>query len=120
MQHPAHILIVDDSIAARDGMMKTLSALCPDARLSQAKNAEEAEQIYRDRRPDFGLVDVNMPGRDGLDLAKGLLERDGNVRLVLYTADVQKTVQDKASAMGIPVIAKPISTEQLIETLQLS
>lgn len=113
-----HILIVDDSIAARDGALKVISRVYPNASVAEAKNADEGCQVYRDRRPDLGILDLKMPGRDGLDLAEELLAIDPGARLLLCTTNVQKRVADRAAAIGIPIIEKPMSPDKLRSALQ--
>lgn len=112
------VLIVDNSIAARDGVRKAISRVYPNASVAEAKTAEEGRQVFREKRPDLGILDVNVPGCDGLALAEELLEMNPDVRLMLCTANVPQPVADRAAAIGIPIIDKPMSSEKLRSVLQ--
>ena len=70
------ILIVDDEQPALDYLAEVLQPLLlQDSLFSQwdilrARNAEEAKNIYREKRPMLLFLDINMPGTTGLELAK--------------------------------------------------
>ena len=53
--------------------------------IGTADDAEAAEALILRRRPDVALVDLNLPGRSGAELTRGLLESDPTLRIVLYT-----------------------------------
>ena len=112
-----HILIVDDSIAARHGTRKILANVYPDASVTEAKNADEGQKVYGAKRPDLGILDLNIPGRTGLELAEELLAADPGARLILCTANAQQAVADRAQSIGLPIIHKPISIEKLRSAL---
>src|SRR5579875_1083332 len=63
------VLIVDDSKLARIVAAKALTVLQPDWARQEASNAEEALAAIAGGTIDVALLDFNMPGRDGLDLA---------------------------------------------------
>ena len=107
------ILIVDNSIAARDGTRKAISRIYPNASVAEAKTAEEGRKAFREKRPDLGILDVNVPGCDGLELAEELLEVNPNIRLMFCSASVHHPTVERATAIGIPVIRKPISSDVL-------
>ena len=66
------VLVVDDSKLARMAVAKVLGGLCPDWTRVEAANADEAIAALEEQKPDLVVVDFNMPGRDGLDLAAHL------------------------------------------------
>ena len=70
---PYKLLIVDDSKLARMSAAKALNALYPDWTRLEAANADEAISLARETAFDVALLDFNMPGRDGLQLAADLL-----------------------------------------------
>ena len=67
------ILVVDDSKLARMAVAKALSALHPDWTRVEAANADEALALAKTDSFDLAILDFNMPGRDGLQLAAELL-----------------------------------------------
>jgi CheY-like chemotaxis protein len=66
------ILVVDDSKLARMAVGKVLGGRCPDWSRIEAANADEALAALEEQKPDLVVLDFNMPGRDGLDLAAQL------------------------------------------------
>src|ERR1017187_1379838 len=81
-----------------------------------AADAEEALKLLRDFRPDLMLVDIQMPGMDGLELTRRIkrnpLTRD--IVVVALTACAMKEDEQKALAAGCSgFITKPIDTHTL-------
>ena len=73
--NPAHLLLVDDDRL----ILATLSRGLQDVgyRVSCAESAEEAQEMLTSGlRPDLALLDVRLPGADGLSLAQRLCELD--------------------------------------------
>lgn len=82
----------------------------------QAAGAAEAEGILRLRRPDLILMDIQMPGMDGLTFTRKLKEDPGlrDIPVVAMTSFAMKGDAQKAYAAGCDgYIAKPIDTRTL-------
>ena len=69
------VLIVDDSKLARIVVGKAIAALQPDWERVEAGNADDALKVLEGRAVDVVVLDYNMPGRSGLDLAEDLRPR---------------------------------------------
>jgi putative two-component system response regulator len=78
------VLIVDDEPAVRDLMSRWVSAL--GLRPQTAATADEALETMRRRRYDLAVIDVMMPGRDGLWLVNQLQHEHPHTAVVLATA----------------------------------
>jgi CheY-like chemotaxis protein len=107
------ILIVDDSKLARMAVNKSLNSLYPDWARLEAANAEEAVAAARDKAPDVALLDFNMPGRDGLDLAVELRRSNPRMVVAVVSANRQQEIVDRARAAGATFLAKPLTEEAL-------
>ncbi|RYI99725.1 MAG: response regulator [Acetobacteraceae bacterium] len=107
------ILIVDDSKLARLVAGKTIKALQPDWERLEAGNAEEALAIVAARQVDIALLDFNMPGMDGLELATALRALRPAMPLALITANVQDEIIARARAVNAAFVAKPLTEEGL-------
>ena len=83
------LLIVDDSKLARMAAAKAMKALYPDWHRVEASNADEALALAKDRAFDVALVDFNMPGRDGLQLAADLKSYNPSMPLALVSANTR-------------------------------
>jgi CheY-like chemotaxis protein len=107
------ILIVDDSKLARMAVNKSLKSLYPDWAQLEAANAAEAVAAAREKAPDVALVDFNMPGRDGLDLAAELRRTTPRMVVAVVSANRQQEIVDRTRAAGATFLAKPLTEEAL-------
>jgi CheY-like chemotaxis protein len=107
------VLIVDDSKLARIVAGKALAALQPDWHRVEAANADDALAIVRHRKVDLALVDFNMPGKDGLELAAELRSFRPDMPIAVITANVQDEVIARARAVNAAFVGKPVTEEGL-------
>jgi CheY-like chemotaxis protein len=88
--------------------------------IGRAADAEEAQEILREATPDLILMDVALPGMDGLTLTRKLKSeaRWRHVPIVALTAFAMKGDDEKARAAGCDAyITKPINTRKLPEQI---
>lgn len=107
------VLIVDDSKLARIVVGKAVAALQPEWARVEAGSADEALSLLEGRSVDVVILDYNMPGRSGLELAEDLRGRYPKMPIALATANVQDEVIARARAAGVAFIPKPINEEGL-------
>ncbi|WP_374471171.1 response regulator transcription factor [Phenylobacterium sp.] len=107
------VLIVDDSKLARIVVGKAVAALQPDWTRLEAGNADEALSLLETQSVDVVILDFNMPGRNGLELAEELRARHPAMPIALATANVQDEVIARARAAGATFVPKPITEEGL-------
>jgi len=107
------VLIVDDSKLARIVAAKALTALQPHWQRVEATNAEEALTIMAERPADVALLDYNMPGRNGLELAADLRALHPAMPIAIITANVQDEVVAQARAVGAAFVGKPLTQDGL-------
>jgi CheY-like chemotaxis protein len=89
-------------------------------RILKALDAEEAEIIVRDSPPDLILMDIGLPGMDGLTLTRKLKDEPATRRIpiIALTAFAMKGDAEKAHAAGCDgYITKPIDTRTLTATV---
>ncbi|GGD92441.1 response regulator [Planktosalinus lacus] len=77
-----NVLIADDHAILRKGLIEILNESFPSLQYFEASNGLEALQICRKEKLDFILLDISMPGRNGLDTLKQI-RSDGNNTPVL-------------------------------------
>src|SRR5882724_11116124 len=83
------ILIVDDEPAARYGLRRALESRY---RIAEAESAEAARDALQTEKPDLVLLDVVMPGQDGISFLKNLREEGHDVPVLIVSAlDTAKT-----------------------------
>ena len=110
---PYKILVVDDSKLARMAVAKLLNALRPNWTRLEAANAEEALTLARQSSVDLALLDFNMPERDGLHLAADLRAIAQDLPLAVISANHQREVVDRATALGAEFLIKPLTEQAL-------
>ena len=114
------VLIVDDSKLARMAVIKVLMALHPQWSRIEASNADEALQMMSDLRPEIALLDFNMPGRDGLDLAGHIARSNPGVQVAVISANSQQEIVERTRDVGAYFIAKPMTQEKLAAFLAIA
>ncbi len=105
------VMLVDDSKLARIVAGKTLAALQPDWARVEASNADEALDIVAKQNVDVAILDYNMPGRDGLDLAAELRASHPEMPIAIITANIQDEIIARARAINATFVGKPVTTE---------
>ena len=115
---PYKILVVDDSKLARMAVARLLNALRPDWTRIEAGSASEAVALAQESAFDLALLDFNMPERDGLHLAADLSALKPGLPLAVISANHQKEVIDRATAIGAEFIGKPLTEDALRRFLQ--
>src|ERR1700743_2521003 len=107
------VLIVDDSKLARIVVGKAITALQPEWERVEAGNAADALTVLDGRAADVVILDNNMPGRNGLELAEELRARFHKMPIALATANVQDEVIARARATQATFVPKPVTAEGL-------
>jgi CheY-like chemotaxis protein len=107
------ILIVDDSKLARMSVAKLLNGLRPAWTRFEAANADDALRQLVDVQPDIVLLDFNMPGRDGLDIAADLHRRNPQMPVAVISANIQIEIVNRAGDAGATFLPKPLTEQAL-------
>ena len=97
-----------------------INNLLPAAVIVEAKDGPDALEKANGDDFEVAFIDLNMPGMDGLTLALELKERNNGIHLVLCTANIQETTRQRADALGMKFLAKPISSDKVKEFLDNS
>jgi CheY-like chemotaxis protein len=105
------ILLVDDSVVARLFMIRHLEANYSDWQILQASDAKEALEILKQHKCNIMTIDYNMPNTNGLELVDKVRELKYDVKIVMLTANIQKTLKDEAEKKGILFLEKPITID---------
>jgi len=95
------ILIVDDHAFIRRGIRVTLSEETDWTISGEADNGKDAIKLARSLKPDAILLDVNMPGMTGLEVARTIRETDNVTKIVLLTLHDQQELIRNAFKLGV-------------------
>ncbi len=110
------ILVVDDDPQIRRVMRATLSA--HHYEVTEARNGEESLERFREVMPDLVLLDMNMPGMDGLETCRTL--RAGS-EVPIIIVSVRNTEKDKVAALDAGAddyVTKPFGMEELLARIR--
>jgi CheY-like chemotaxis protein len=89
-------------------------------RMLEAEDAESGIELIREQRPDLVLMDIQLPGMDGLSATKIIKEDPDltDIPIVALTSYAMQGDEEKALAAGCTgYITKPIDTRKFLETL---
>jgi len=110
------VLVVDDDAPLRSLLFATLAADEFDVR--EAGSSEEAREVLRSWRPAVLLLDVSLPGLDGLSFCTEIARTASDVSVILLTGEeVSHTTARLAGAKG--VVRKPFSPLELLSLIGL-
>src|SRR6202158_3483529 len=105
------ILIVDDEPAARYGLRRALEAKY---RITEADSAEAAREALAREQPDLVLLDVVLPGQDGLSFLRWMREQGGEVPVLMVSAlDTAKTAVEALQLGAADYLVKGFELEEL-------
>ena len=110
------VLIVDDEPPARERLRSLLAEIADTEVIGEAANGHEALKETHDRAPDVVLLDVRMPGMDGLEAARHLNVLEEPPAVIFTTAFDQYAVE-AFEAQAVGYLLKPVRREQLAAAL---
>jgi len=113
-----NVLIVDDlafiKIVLRDILEKAGFRV-----VGEASNGEQAIAMYQDKKPDAVLMDITMPGMDGLTALKKIREIDTAARVIICSALGQQQLIVQAIQLGATdFIVKPFQPQRVVSSLK--
>jgi DNA-binding NarL/FixJ family response regulator len=85
-------LIVDDHEVVREGLRLSLSRAAHIRVIGEASDGASAVELAARRRPDVVIMDVRMPGMDGLEASKRLLEKVPSSKVLIFTAYSERSL----------------------------
>ncbi|HEX8039379.1 MAG TPA: response regulator transcription factor [Chryseosolibacter sp.] len=113
------VLIADDHQLVRDGMEAMLSATPDMDIVAMVGSGEEAINQVRTIRPDVVLMDILMPGMNGIEAARWIKEIDETIRVILITMEVSKDYVSAGIKSGVDgYLPKNSSKETLLEAIR--
>lgn len=116
MQDRDHVIIVDDEHILRESLKEWLEE--DGFRVSTAGSGMEALKIIEEQNPMVAVIDIKMPGIDGITLLRKLKEMDINIPIIMITA--YATVENAVQSMkegAYDFLTKPFPPEKLSKLL---
>ena len=115
------IIVADDHQVVRAGFAALLDTQPDFAVVGTACDGAEAVRMGRDLPPDVALMDVRMPGTDGIEATRQLTGsgRDGPRVLILTTFDLDEYVYDALCAGASGFLLKDVTAERLFDAVRV-
>jgi AmiR/NasT family two-component response regulator len=119
MAQPLCIVIADDEAVIRLGLQAMLEALGHQV-VGMAADGELALTLITDHKPDLAILDIKMPGLDGLTIAERLAQ-ESPLPVVILTAYSQQALVERAVGASVTgYLVKPVREELLGPTVELA
>src|ERR1700733_1451936 len=93
-------LIVDDHEVVREGLRLSLSRAAHIRVIGEASDGASAVELAVRRKPDVVIMDVRMPGMDGLEATKLLIERAPESKVLIFTAFSERSLLSRGLESG--------------------
>lgn len=117
---PLRLLLADDEPLALRRLARLLTQ-CPEvAVVAQARDGEAAAAAIRAHDPDLVLLDIRMPGLDGLTLAAHLARARPSRPLVIFTTAHAGHAVDAFDTSAVDYLLKPLELPRLLRALERS
>jgi two-component system, NarL family, response regulator DegU len=112
------LMLVDDHSVLRQGMRRTFEEEGYDV-VAEANDGNEAIRLAAQHRPDVIVMDVSMPGMDGVEATRRICAANSAQRIVMLTMHIDHAVMNDALKAGaIGYITKDCTTDEIIEIVK--
>jgi DNA-binding NarL/FixJ family response regulator len=112
-------MIVDDHEVVRAGVAAVLARQDGIAVVAEASNGSDAVRLFRSHRPDVTLIDLNMPGMDGMATMRAIRDDFPHSRFIVLTVRVGDEDVHRALEAGVQgYLLKTASSTELVDTIQ--
>jgi DNA-binding NarL/FixJ family response regulator len=113
------IMVADDHPVFRDGLCRLLALEEDFQVVAQAQDGRQVLDILQQYAPDILLLDLKMPGLDGLAALEGIQSGKNKTRVIVLTASEDKDDFVRAMKLGTSgIVLKQTATELLIESIR--
>ena len=119
-ENPIRILIVDDHVLVRKGLVALLDVKPGVEVIGEASDGDEAVQLARELKPDVILLDLVMPNKDGITALKEIRQENEEVKVLILTSFTEESKMKaaiEAGANGFQV--KDTTPAELITAIQV-
>lgn len=95
------VLIADDHEILRFGISTFLSSADNIQIVGEASSGEECIELFKQKNPDVCVLDISMPGMNGIETTKAIREIDPDVKVLILSMHIDKAILDQVLEAGI-------------------
>lgn len=100
MKTKTKVLLVDDHAVVRAGFKLLLSTSADIEVVAEAERGEQVIQLYQDFQPDIIVLDLSMPGIGGLETIRRMVQRDAEVKILVFSVHHEQVYVSRALNAG--------------------
>lgn len=113
------VMVVDDHAIVRQGISDVLAADDDIVIVALAASGEEAVSLAAEHHPDVALMDLSMPGMDGVEATRRTIDASPGVRVVMLTSFAEpEHVNDALDAGAMGYLLKDADAEEIIRAVR--
>jgi len=118
-QGPTRVAIVDDHAMVRSGLAAFISVADDLELVGEAENGNQALRLCAEERPNVVLMDLVMPGMDGVATTRAIRERFPDIRVIALTSFPEdRLVQDVLEAGALSYLLKNVGADELARAIR--
>jgi len=112
------VLLVDDHAIVREGVRRLLQDFGQIKVVGEAAEGHEALRMVRELKPDVVLMDLSMPGLDGLEITKRIIDEGLNSRVLILTMHANEHYAVRLLRAGVyGFVGKGVASEDLAKAI---
>lgn len=113
------VLLVDDAAFVRMSLKRVLEESEYDFTYIEASTGQEAIEFFEKERPDLTIMDITMPGMNGIEAVEKIMDIDSNAKIIMCSSmGYQEKVVDAITAGAVDFIVKPYTAEKIMLAIE--
>jgi two-component system, NarL family, response regulator len=113
------VMLVDDHPVVRDGLANIVNQQKDMRVIAEADDGDTAIALYDEHRPDVMVLDLRMPGRDGVSVVEAVLEKHSKARvLIMTTYDGDEDIFKSLSRGAMGYLLKDAPRQEILAAIR--
>lgn len=113
------VLLVDDAAFVRMSLRKVLDDSEYDFTYVEAATGEDAIHLFKSEKPDLTIMDITMPGMNGIEAVEKIIELDPDAKIIMCSSiGYQEKVVDAITAGAVDFIIKPYTPGKIMHAVE--